>query len=171
SEPTGDRWGERERRIDLSDPRTRAIVVADLVAMVRQADALAPTGAIVGVHLDNVHRLDAGGLAGIFNGYLRAVEAAKQQGRIAKGRAVGYIAKNNPQAFRTALDRRLVDAAPLYQINENAVLSEEGRLDPDSRGAQEIGRRYGIPVFLKTFGTDVAYVTDRNGSRTNVTVS
>ena len=95
SEPTGDRWGERERKIDLNDAQTRKIVVADLVGLVRQADELAPSGSIVGVHLDNVHRLQADGLASIFNNYLEAAEEAKRQGLISRTRAVGYIAKNN----------------------------------------------------------------------------
>jgi hypothetical protein len=75
---------------------------------------------------------------------------------------IGYIAKNNPDAFREALDHRLLAAAPLYQINENATLSRDGMLDDDSRVAQQTGRRYGIPVFLKTFGTDVAYTIEQN---------
>ena len=29
SRPTGDQWGDTERTIDLNDPRTRKIVVAD----------------------------------------------------------------------------------------------------------------------------------------------
>ena len=35
-------------------------------------------------------------------------------------REVGYIAKNNPDAFKQALEDGLLDAMPLYQINENA---------------------------------------------------
>jgi hypothetical protein len=171
SEPTGDRWGERERKIDLNDPRTRQIVVADLIGLVRQADELAPSGSIVGVHLDNVHRLQANGLAGIFNDYLQAAEEAKRQGLISKTRATGYIAKNNPEAFLKALDQRLLSAPPLYQINENATLSRDGTLDGDSRIAQKIGRRYGIPVFLKTFGTDVAYAIEQGGTQVTVYVS
>jgi len=50
-------------------------------------------------------------------------------------------------------------------------LSRDGTLDGDSRIAQKIGRRYGIPVFLKTFGTDVAYAIEQSGSRVNVYVS
>jgi hypothetical protein len=171
SEPTGDQWSDRERKIDLNDPRTRKIVVADLVGLVRQADELAPNGSIVGVHLDNVHRLEADGLARIFNDYLQAVEEAKARGLVSKTRAIGYIAKNNPEAFAKALDQRLLSAAPLYQINENATLSRNGTLDRDSRIAQKIGRRYGIPVFLKTFGTDVAYSMEQSGSQVNVYVS
>ena len=164
SEPTGDRWGDKERTIDLNDPQTRKIVVADLIGIVRQGDELAPMGSIVGVHLDNVHRLDADGLARMFNDYLQAVEAARHQGLISRTRAVGYIAKNNPEAFREALDQRLLAAAPLYQINENATLSRDGVLDDDLRVAQQTGRRYGIPVFLKTFGTDVAYTIEQNAT-------
>jgi hypothetical protein len=171
SQETGDRWGGTERTLDLNDAVTRKLVVADLVEIVQQGDKLAPEGSIVGVHLDNVHKLDAAGLARMFNDYLQAVAAAKEEGRISKARTVGYIAKNNAEAFRTALARQLLSAAPLYQINENATLSEDGRLDDDSRVAQDIGRRYGIPVFLKTFGTDVAYTTERDGNETNVTVS
>jgi hypothetical protein len=171
SAPAGDQWGDRERTIDLNDPQTRKIVVADLVRIVQQADQLAPKGSTVGVHLDNVHRLDADGLARIFSEYLQAVEAAKHQGLISKARIVGYIAKNNPEAFRKALDLRLLDAAPLYQINENATLSQDGILNRSSRVAQQIGRRYDIPVFLKTFGTDVAYTIEQNGNRVNVYVS
>lgn len=171
SEPTGDQWGERERKIDLNDPQTKKIIVADLVGLVRQADELAPSSSIVGVHLDNVHRLQAEGLARIFNDYLQAVEEAKDRGLISKARTVGYIAKNNPQAFIKAMHRRLLSAAPLYQINENATLSRNGTLDGDSRIAQKIGRRYGVPVFLKTFGTDLAYTTGQSGSQENVYVS
>jgi len=171
SEPTGDQWGGSERQINLNDPAVRKIVVADLVEIVRQGDRSAPPGAIVGVHLDNVHRLKADGLAAMFNDYLRAVAAAKRDGRIAQGRVVGYIAKNNPDAFQEALDRELFLAAPLYQINENATLDRSGKLDEDSRIAQRIGRRYGIPVFLKTFGSDVAYRTDQGEGRIDVYVS
>jgi hypothetical protein len=171
SEPTGDRWGDKERMINLNDPQTRKIVVADLIGIARQGDELAPMGSIVGVHLDNVHRLDADGLARIFNDYLQAVEAARQQGLISQTRVIGYIAKNNPEAFSAALDQRLLAAAPLYQINENATLSRDGVLDDDSRVAQQIGRRYGIPVFLKTFGTDVAYTVEQSGNQVNVYVS
>jgi hypothetical protein len=171
SEPTGDQWGGSERQINLNDPAVRKIVVADLVEIVRQGDRLAPPGAIVGVHLDNVHRLEADGLARMFNEYLQAVAAAKREGGISQTRTVGYIAKNNPGAFQEALDRRLFLAAPLYQINENATLSQDGKLDDDSRVAQRIGRRYGIPVFLKTFGTDVAYRTDEGEGRVDVYVS
>lgn len=171
SEPTTDGWGDRERMIDLNDPQARRIVVADLIKIVQQADQVAPKGTTVGVHLDNVHRLDAEGMAAIFNEYLQAVEVAKQEGLIARARKVGYIAKNNPTAFRQALDRRLLDAAPLYQINENATLSQDGTLDRASRAAQDLGRRYGIPVFLKTFGTDVAYTLEQNGKPVKVYVS
>jgi hypothetical protein len=80
SEPTGDRWSDSERVIDLDDPLAREIVVRDLVALVRHADEVAPGGAIVGVHIDNVHRLGAVALANFFNGFLIAVEVARQQG-------------------------------------------------------------------------------------------
>ena len=83
----------------------------------------------------------------------------------------GYIAKNNPARFLTALDRRLLDAAPLYQINENATLDKDGALDRASRAARQVGERYGIPVFLKTFGTDVAYTVEQNGKRQDVNVT
>jgi len=56
-------------------------------------------------------------------------------------------------------------------INENATLSQDGMLDRASRAAQELGRRYGIPVFLKTFGTDVAYTIEQNGRTVKVYVS
>jgi hypothetical protein len=171
SEPTGDRWGNTERKLDLNDPATRNIVVADLLAIVQRADELAAAGTTVGVHLDNVHRLEADGLARIFNSYLQAVEAARQQSLVSRMRTIGYIAKNNPEAFKEALDRRLLQAPPLYQINENAILSRNGALDDSSRVAQQIGRRYGIPVFLKTFGTDVAYLTGQDGNQISVHVS
>ena len=51
------------------------------------------------------------------------------------------------------------------------MLSQDGELDDDSRVAQDIGRRYGIPVFLKTFGTDVAYTTRQDGDEVDVFVS
>jgi hypothetical protein len=171
SQPTGDRWGNNEREIDLADPAVRRIVVEDLLALVRQGDATAPAGAIVGVHLDNVHRLDAAGLAGVFNEFLRAVEGARRQGSISATRPVGYVAKNNPRAFREALTQKLLAALPLYQINENARLREDGELNNASRVAQEIGRRCGIPVFLKTFGSDVAYTLEQGADNTDVHVS
>ena len=171
SQPTGDRWGGSERTLDLNDPQTRKLVVADLIEIVQQGVKLAPEGSIVGVHLDNVHKLDADGLAKMFNDYLQAVAAAKEQGLISKTRTVGYVAKNNAEAFRKALAQQLLSAAPLYQINENAMLSQDGELDDDSRVAQDIGRRYGIPVFLKTFGTDVAYTTKQDGDEVDVFVS
>jgi hypothetical protein len=168
SEPTGDRWDNTERSLDLEDPAVRKIIVEDLVAIVRQGDDIAPPGAIVGVHLDNVHKLDAQGLAAIFNEFLAAVEAARKQGRISKNRKVGYIAKNNPFAFEQALDEKLFDAPPLYQIEENARLNEDGVLDRRSQTAAENGRRCSIPVFLKTFGTDIAYYGEKDGSRVYV---
>ncbi len=172
SEPTGDRWGDTERVIKLDDPAARKIVIDDLLVIVKKGDKLAPDGSIVGIHLDNVHRLGAEQLADVFNEFLRAVEAARQRGQISKTRDVGYIAKNNPDAFKEALERGLFDAVPLYQINENATLDQDGVLDQASRIAQEIGRQYCIPVFLKTFGSDVAYTTvDRDGKTMNVTVS
>jgi hypothetical protein len=171
SEPTGDRWGSTERVIDLNDPAARKIVIEDLVMIVLRGDEVAPDGSIVGVHLDNVHRLGAQGLADVFNDFLKAVEAARHQGLISKTREVGYIAKNNPDAFKQALNQNLLDAPPLYQINENAKLSEDGMLDGESRLAQQIGRRYCIPVFLKTFGSDVAYAIEQDGNEMNVYVS
>jgi hypothetical protein len=171
SERPTDGWGNSERMVDLNYSRARRIVVTDLIQLVQRADELAPQESTVGVHLDNVHRLDADGIAAIFNEYLQAVEVAKQQGLIAPARKVGYVAKNNPVAFRQALDRRLLDAAPLYLINENATLNQDGMLDRASRAAQELGRRYGIPVFLKTFGTDVAYTIEQNGRTVKVYVS
>jgi hypothetical protein len=171
SKPTGDRWGNEEREIDLNDAQARKIVVEDLVNLIKQADDLAPKGATVGVHLDNVHKLDAEGLAHVFNDYLQAIEAAKQQGLISKTRTVGYIAKNNPDGFKKALDQKLLKTAPLYQINENASLGQDGALDESSRTAQDIGRRYNFPVFLKTFGTDVAYAIAQDGRSANVYVT
>ena len=171
SKPTGDRWGDEEREIDLNDTETRRIVVADLIGIVRQADELAPKGATVGVHLDNVHKLGADVLARVFNDYLDAVVSAKREGLISKTRTVGYIAKNNPEGFKKALDQKLLRTPPLYQINENAKLGPDGALDKNSRAAQDIGRRYHIPVFLKTFGTDVAYTTEQDGKSVDVNVS
>lgn len=171
SKPTNDRWGDEEREIDLTDPQTRKIVVADLVSIMRQADELAPKAATIGVHLDNVHKLDAQGLAQVFNDYLQAIATAKQQGLISKTRTVGYIAKNNPAGFKKALDDRLLRTLPLYQINENAKLDQNGTLDKSSQVAQQIGRRYNIPVFLKTFGTDIAYTVEQDGKAVEVFVS
>jgi hypothetical protein len=171
SKPVEGRWGDNEREIDLNDPQVRKIVVSDMVALVRQADERAPAGASVGVHLDNLHRLDAAGLARVFNEYFQAVEAAKQQGVIPQARVVGYVAKNNPEGFKQALDQGLLKTAPLYQINENATLSRDGALDESSRVAQELGRRYNVPVFLMTFGTDIAYTIEQNGKPVDVTVS
>lgn len=171
SQPTGDRWGDTERALDLGDPETRKIAIEDLVAIARQADELAPPDAIVGVHFDNVHRAKAKELADLFNEFLTAIAVAREQGRITKTRRVGYVAKNNPQEFTRALEQKLLHAPPLYQINENARLNQEGTLDSDSRMAQEIGRRCNIPVFLKTFGSDIAYTIDDNGDKTEVVVS
>ena len=157
SEPEGEQWGARERIINLADPAARAIVVHDLVDIVQRADKLALNGATIGVHVDNVHRLNALGLADLFNDYLKAIDTAKRQGLIAEKRAVGYIAKNNARGFKQALDQRWLHAQPLYQVQENAKLDEHGMLDYGSRLAQAIGQQYGIPVFLKTFGSDIAY--------------
>ena len=157
SEDTGDRWGEKERSIDLEDEDVRKIVVDDLVGHVRKADKTAPAGSIVGVHLDNVHKLRADGLADLFNEYLAAVEKARQDGLISKDRKVGYVAKNNAGQFQRALQDKLLVTPPLYQIQENAELDPDGILDFRSRTAAETGRRCNIPVFLKTFGSDVAY--------------
>ena len=71
SEPTGDRWSNTERVIDLNDPAARKIVIEDLVTTVQQGDEVAPAGSIVGVHLDNVHRLSAQSLADVFNDFLK----------------------------------------------------------------------------------------------------
>ena len=172
SGPTGDQWSDQERTIDLNDPATRKTVIEDLIALVRKGDEVAPAHATVGVHLDNVHRLGAQSLADVFNDFLKAVEAARRQGLISSARAVGYVAKNNPEVFKQALERKLLDARPLYQINENARLSQDGTLDRDSRAAQQIGRRYCLPVFLKTFGSDIAYATEQqDGDEVKVYVS
>jgi hypothetical protein len=171
SEPTGDQWGNSERAIDLVDPATRKIVVEDLLAMAQHADKIAPDGSIAGVHLDNVHKLPARALADIFNEFLKAVEAAKDQGLISKTRKIGYVAKNNPGAFKEALEQNWLDAPPLYQINENARLREDGMLDSGSSTAQQIGRQYCIPVFLKTFGSDVAYTIEQDGNQEDVYLS
>ena len=171
SGPTQDRWSDSERVIDLDDPLAREIVVRDLVALVRQADEIAPDGAIVGVHTDNVHRLSAAALANFFNAFLTAVDAARLQGSISKTRQVGYVAKNNPKAFQQALEQRLLEVKPLYQINENASLNQDGTLDRGSRLAQDLGRQCGIPIFLKTFGSDVAYTVEQDDEKIDIHVS
>jgi hypothetical protein len=171
SKPTGDRWDDAERMIELGDPAARRVVIADLVRMVEQGDRIAHGGSIVGVHLDNVHRLNAAGLATVFNEFLTEVETARQQGRISKTRKVGYVAKNSPRAFSEALDQKLLDALPLYLINENARLNKDGMLNGASRVAQEIGRRCNLPVFLMTFGSDVAFTIERSGRDMDVVVS
>ena len=171
SQPTGDRWSDTERMIDLNDPETREIVVQDLVSIVRYADEVAPAGAVVGVHLDNVHRLTSQGLANVFNEFLTAVDAARRGGLISKTREVGYVAKNNPKGFSEALEQRLLEGLPLYQINENARLNQDGSLNRASRIAQDIGRRCSIPVFLKTFNSDVAYTVDQDDDTSKVYVS
>lgn len=157
SEPTGDRWGEKERSLDLEDPEVREILVDDMIGLMRKADEIAPAGSTVGVHLDNVHKLRSEGLADLFNEYLAAVEKARTAGLISKDRRVGYVAKNNAAQFQRALDGKLLVAPPLYQIQENAELDQDGELDFRARTAAETGRRCNIPVFLKTFGSDVAY--------------
>jgi hypothetical protein len=81
------------------------------------------------------------------------------------------VAKNNPQAFREALEQNWLDAPPLYQINENARLDRDGVLDPESRIAQQVGKRCRIPVFLKTFGSDIAHTIEENGEQPNVFVT
>jgi hypothetical protein len=171
SQPTGDRWGSTERAIDLSDSEVRKIVIEDLVALVRQGDQLAPVGAIVGVHLDNVHKLNAERIAVVFNEFLAAVEAAQKQGSISKSRKVGYVAKNNASRFSRAIAERLLDAPPLYQIVENAHLNQDGVVDERSQIAGELGRRCGFPVFLKTFGSDVAFKSERNDESVYVSTS
>jgi hypothetical protein len=170
SQPTGDQWGDTERSIDLTDPGAIKIVVADLIAIVRLGDQLAPPGAIVGVHLDNVDKLSAEGIADVFNEFLAAVEAAQRQGTISKGRHVGYIAKNNANKFSRATAEGLLDAPPLYQIVENAHLNQDGILDEPSRIASRFGRRCGIPVFLKTFGSDIAFKDSGNGEAVHVSM-
>ena len=165
------RWSDEEREIDLSDSAVRKIVVDDMVSIARQADERAPIGAIVGVHLDNVHSLEADGLARIFNEYLQAVDAAKQDGRISKARTVGYVAKNNPEGFKEALDKGLLKTKPLYLINENALLGEKGEFDESTGIAQALGRSHNVPVFLMTFGTDIAYTDTRDGKSVDVHVS
>jgi hypothetical protein len=171
SKPTGDRWVNAERMIDLRDPSARKIVIADLVRMVEQGDRIAPNGSIVGVHVDNVDRLSAAGLATVFNEFLMEVETARQQGEISKTRKVGYVAKNNPRAFSEALDKKLLDALPLYIINENARLHQGGLLNGASRVAQELGRRCNIPVFFMAFGSDTAFTMEQNGRDKDVAVS
>ena len=146
-------------------------MIEDLVALARRGDEVAPAGSIVGVHLDNVHRLKAPGLADVFNDFLKAIEAARLQGLISQTRTVGYVAKNSPNAFKQALDQKLLAAPPLYQINENARLNQDGALENASRVAQQIGRRCGIPVFLKAFGSDIAHTIEQNGEKVNVYVS
>jgi hypothetical protein len=157
SEETGDRWGDNERSLDLEDPEVRKIIVDDMIGLMQRADKIASAGASIGVHLDNVHKLRADGLADLFNAYLAAVEKSRQEGRISKDRKVGYVAKNNASQFQRALDEKLLTTPPLYQIQENATLDQDGMLDFRSRTAAETGRRCDIPVFLKTFGSDVAY--------------
>ena len=171
SQSTDDQWGDTERSIDLEDPEVRKIVIDDLVGIVRFGDEVAPAGSIVGVHLDNVHRISPQGLADVFNEFLAAVETARREGRISKTRKVGYVAKNVPQKFNEALEKGLLDAPPLYQINENARLDQDGILNRRSLDAAEIGRRCSIPVFLKTFGTDVAYKQGADGDGDDVYVS
>jgi hypothetical protein len=165
------RWAEEEREIDLTDPAVRKIVVDDMIGLVKQADQWAPSGSIVGVHLDNVHRLDAGVLAELFNEFLQAVDTARKDLLISSGRAVGYVAKNNPEGFKEALDKRLLKTPPLYLINENALLGEKGEFDESTGIAQALGRSHNIPVFLMTFGSDIAYVIERDGKSEDVHVS
>jgi hypothetical protein len=165
------RWAEEEREVDLTDPAVRKIVVADMVNIVKDADQLAPSGSIVGVHLDNVHRLEAAALAALFNDYLQAVEVARREGRISKGRTVGYVAKNNPEGFKEALDKGLLRTKPLYLINENALLGEKNEFDESTGIAQALGRGHNVPVFLMTFGTDIAYTTEQAGKSVDVHVS
>jgi hypothetical protein len=102
--------------IDLADAAARKVVVDDLLKLARHADEIAPASSIIGVHLDNVHKLDARGLADVFNEFLKSVKAAQDRGLISKARKIGYVAKNNPQAFREALKQSWLDAPPLYQI-------------------------------------------------------
>jgi hypothetical protein len=52
-----------------------------------------------------------------------------------------------------------------YQINENVRLRQDGTFDHDSRTAQPSGREYCIPVFLKTYGSDVACATEAAGDK------
>jgi hypothetical protein len=171
SEPTGDMWGDKERSIDLGDEETRKLVIDDLIAMLKKGDEAAPPDSVVGVHLDNVHRVSAQILAEVFNDFLKAVEDARQQGQISKSRQIGYVAKNNAKAFKRALDQGLITIPPLYQINENPKLSEDGSLDGGSRAAQELGRQYCVPVFLKAFGSDVAFTIEQDGDQKDTYVS
>jgi hypothetical protein len=172
SEEINGLWSEKEHKIDLTDPMNRTIVITDLIKILQLADQVAPKGSAIGVHVDNLHRIDTDALAKFFNELLSAVEVAKRQGLIARERVTGYIAKNNPGGFAQALSARLLDAPPFYLINENATLDQNGVLDDDSQAAQEVGQRFGIPVFLKTFGSDVAYtIEEKDGKETEVYVS
>jgi len=47
-------------------------------------------------------------------------------------------------------------------------LSDDGVLNSASRLAQEIGRQYCIPVFLKTFGSDEAYTIGQDDDQQTV---
>ncbi len=129
SKPVEGRWGDNEREIDLNDAKVRKVVVEDMVALVRQADERAPAGATVGVHLDNLHRLDAAALARIFNEYFQAVETARQQGVISQARAVGYVAKNNPEGIQAGLGPGAVEdgAALSDQRERNAQPGRRAR--------------------------------------------
>ena len=67
--------------------------------------------------------------------------------------------------------QRLLEVKPLYQINENASLNQDGTLDRGSRLAQDLGRQCGIPIFLKTFGSDVAYTVEQDDEKIDIHVS
>jgi hypothetical protein len=65
----------------------------------------------------------------------------------------------------------LLEVLPLYQINENASLNQDGTLDRESRIAQDIGRQCDVPIFLKTFGSDVAYTVEQDDAQIDIHVS
>lgn len=48
---------------------------------------------------------------------------------------------------------------------ERKIARQDGTFDHDSRTAQQIGREYCIPVFLKTYGSDVTYATEADGDK------
>jgi len=171
SAPTGTRWDDSERGVDLYDPAVRRIVVGDLVEMMQRANKIMPPRSWIGVHIDNVHTLTAEGIAAVVNEYLAAITLAKHKKLISQGRVVGYIAKNNPRAFKAALDLRLIEMRPFYQVVENARIKHDGSLNSASQVAQTLSREYGIPVFLKTFGSDIAYADIQDGHLADVFVS
>ena len=148
SRPTGDRWGGSERSLDLTDPAVRKVLIEDLVAIVRRGDDIAPEGSIVGIHLDNVHKLDAQGLADMFNEFLAAVEVAREQGRISEDPQGRLHREEYSQPLQPGDRRRPAQRAAALSDQRECPPEREGGPRPalaDRRRARAALQHPGVP--------------------------